>query len=208
MSVAWVKVTRSSDVQNIRAAFPDLSSSSHQVLRQRDTVMWRPGTIVELDASPQAPEVLCEATAAIALVLFDRDTPVWLSATADCKAVRKYLRYHTACAQVTEPTLADFAIIARPGELPAFGNFCCGTQEYPERSIKLIVQVDGLEPDGTWRLTGPGIRGTQRLGARGLGETFLSQWARNTRLFPRGIDVFLACGRRLCVLPRTTRIDE
>ena len=208
MSVARVAAARSSDVQNIRAAFRDLSSPSHQVLRQRVTLLWRPGTIVELDASPQAPDVLCEATAAIALALFDRDTPVWLSATADCKAVRIYLRCHTACAQVTAPTLADFAIITRLGELPAFGNFFCGTQEYPERSIKLIVQVDGLDPDGTWRLTGPGIRGTQRLGARGLGETFLSQWARNTRLFPRGIDVFLACGRRLCVLPRTTRIDE
>lgn len=207
MSIVWAKATRSDDVKNIRIAFPDRSSSSHHVPRQRDTVLWRPGTIVELDAPPQAPDVLCDAAAAAALALFDQDTPVWLSATADCKAVRKYLRSQTACAQVTEPTLADFAIIPRPGELPSFGNFFCGTREHPERSTKLIVQVDGLEPDGPWRLTGPDIPGARRLGARGLGEAFLSQWTRNTRLFPQGIDVLLACGRRLCVLPRTTRID-
>jgi len=207
MTIACARTAGFDDVQNIRVALPDSSSSGRQLVRQRDTVLWRPGTIVELDAAHEVPDGLCDATVAVASALFDQDTPVWLSATADCKAVRKYLRYHTGCALVTETTLSDFAIIARLGELPSFGEFFCGTRQYPERATKLIVQVEGLEADGPWRLKGSGIPSGQRLGARGLGETFLSQWERNTRLSPRGIDVFLAFGRRLCVLPRTTRIE-
>jgi alpha-D-ribose 1-methylphosphonate 5-triphosphate synthase subunit PhnH len=207
VTIAWAGTAGSADAQNIRAALPDPPSSGRQLVRQRDTVLRRPATVVELDAAHEIPNGLCGATVAVALALFDQDTRVWLSATADCKAVRKYLRRHTACAQVTESMLSDFAIITRLGELPCFGDFFCGTRAYPERSTKLIVEVEGLEADGPWRLEGPGIPGAQRLGAKGLGETFLSQWARNTRLSPRGIDVFLTCGRRLCVLPRTTRIE-
>jgi alpha-D-ribose 1-methylphosphonate 5-triphosphate synthase subunit PhnH len=207
MNIACARTAGFDDVQDIRAVRPDSSSSGQQHGRQRDAIWWRPGTIVELDAGHQASDGLCDATVAVALALFEQDTRVWLSATADCKAVRKYLRYHTACALITEPTLSDFAIIMRLGELSSFGEFFCGTRQYPERATKLIVQVEGLEADGPWGLKGPGIQSGQRLGAKGLGEAFLSQWERNTRLFPRGIDVFLACGRRLCVLPRTTRIE-
>jgi alpha-D-ribose 1-methylphosphonate 5-triphosphate synthase subunit PhnH len=201
-------LTRDSDIDGLRGAFSAPPPSSHQFPRRAGSQqLGRAGSIVELNVFHQAPEILCEAAAAVALALFDQDTRVWLSPISDCASVRKYLRGHTGCIPVAEPTLADFAIVARPGELPPLGSFHRGTQADPGCSSKLIVQVVGLEDVGPLRLSGPGMQGAMSIAAKGLGAAFLTEWAHNARLLPRGVDVLLTCGRRLCVLPRTTRID-
>jgi alpha-D-ribose 1-methylphosphonate 5-triphosphate synthase subunit PhnH len=40
-----------------------------------------------------------------------------------------------------------------------------------------------------------------------LDEAFVHQWRELNRMFPRGIDIFLASGSLLAGLPRTTRIE-
>jgi alpha-D-ribose 1-methylphosphonate 5-triphosphate synthase subunit PhnH len=206
MSVVWTGQDHLVDVESNLAAFPARFASVAGVSGRRDVLWSQPGVVIEFDDPLQVPAGLCAATAAIAPLLFDQDTRVWLSASADCKAVRTFLRRHTQSLQVAEPTLADFAIVSRLGERAPLGSFHCGTDDYPNSSTTLIVQVDRIERDGPWTLTGPGLRERQRLGVSGLGEKFLSEWARNAGLHPRGVDVILASGRRCCLLPRTTRI--
>jgi alpha-D-ribose 1-methylphosphonate 5-triphosphate synthase subunit PhnH len=185
----------------VRAAAPGAVAWSRRAL------LSRPGAVIELDAPPDLPQALHAATAMIASTLFDQDTRVWLSSSLDCASVRKYLCSQTASIRSPERTLADFAIAARPGERPSLGAFHCGTLADPGHSSKLIIQVDSLEDAGPVRLAGPGIQGAKSIAARGLGEAFFSEWARNAGLFPRGVDVFLVCANRLCFLPRTTRIE-
>ena len=206
MSVVWAVPDHLLDNESGPLAFQTHSASTGEVSQWRDDMLSQPGVVVEFNAPPSPPPGLCAATAAIAASLFDQDTRVWLSASADCKAVRTYLRRHTQSLQVAEPMLADFAVIACLGERAPLGSFFCGTHAFRDRSTTLIVQVDGIERDGPWRLTGPAFRGETRLGVKGLGEKFLCEWALNARLHPRGVDVLLACGARCCYLSRTTRI--
>lgn len=203
MSAVWNR-TRAGPA--LDSAGPDPAASPQWKSAREPAAGAPPGAIVELRAAIEPPDELHEACAALALALFDRDTTVWLSPSADARRPRAYLRLHTDCRQVAETTLADFALVARADELPSLARLCAGTQECPQRSTTLILQLDGLDEDGPWRLSGPGIRGERRLAAQGLGEPFLSEWARNARLFPRGVDAFLVSGRRMCGLPRTTRL--
>ena len=201
-------LTRASDVHSLRVALPEPVPTHLPNPRPDEAAqLVRPGSVVELDIACRTPGILCEAAAAAALALFDRDTRVWLSPSADCSRVRKYLRSQTASIQVQERMLADFAIVARPGELPLLASFHRGTEADPGSSTTLIVQVDSLEGNGPLRLSGPGIQGARSIEAKGLGEAFLSQWSGNARLSPRGADVLLVCGRRLCFLSRTIHIE-
>ncbi len=42
----------------------------------------------------------------------------------------------------------------------------------------------------------------------GLPADFIAQWAANHALYPRGVDMVLCAGDRLCALPRSVQIGE
>lgn len=122
--------------------------------------------------------------------------------------IEAFLRFHTGAPLVDSPGEADYAFVASPAELPALESFEWGTDELPEGSTSVILQVERLEPWGGWRLQGPGIDGIARLEAGGLPASFVPAWRDVHAAFPRGIDLFLACGATFCGLPRTTRVEE
>jgi alpha-D-ribose 1-methylphosphonate 5-triphosphate synthase subunit PhnG len=106
----------------------------------------------------------------------------------------------------------------RPGGRAAPGQFrtgvcTCGAAAAWQLRARLggiprpLAGRVALSDAGSWRLSGPGIRGEARLHAAGLGVDFLAQWRHNAKRFPCGVDVFLASGTRICGLPRTTRIE-
>jgi alpha-D-ribose 1-methylphosphonate 5-triphosphate synthase subunit PhnH len=155
---------------------------------------------------PAPPPGVQRAANALLLALLDQDCRLWLSPSLS-GAAAGYLRFHTGCILVGDTRQADFVLVASPSELPPLGSFALGSDEYPDRSATLVVQVDALGSDGEWRLSGPGIRDERRLRAQGLGADFLAQWRQNAKRFPRGVDLFLVSGTQLCGLPRTTRIE-
>jgi alpha-D-ribose 1-methylphosphonate 5-triphosphate synthase subunit PhnH len=193
------------DLARVGGGFADPVLGSQAVFRECLTALARPGTIVHLPGAATPPGGLCRAAAAVALALLDQDTRVWLSRSLGASAPS--LRFHTGCAVVSDPSTADFAIVAAPRELPPLAAFSAGTEEYPDRSTTVIVQVDALAPAGPWRLSGPGVRGKTSLEAAGLGDEFVREWAANRSRFPRGVDVLLAAGAQACGLPRTTAIE-
>jgi alpha-D-ribose 1-methylphosphonate 5-triphosphate synthase subunit PhnH len=81
-----------------------------------------------------------------------------------------------------------------------------GTEERPDLSATLVLQVDGLVEGRGRRLTGPGIDGAAWLEVPGAPVLWQTVRANATR-FPRGIDVILCAGDRLAALPRTTRVE-
>jgi len=183
------------DLSGVQEGFADLALESQAVFRGALQALSHPGRIVECR----------RAATALALALLDQDTRLWVSPRAKREAPT--LRFHTGCPLVEQAAEADFLLVGEAGELPELDSLACGSDEAPHRSATVILRVASLAADGGWKLSGPGIQGTARLRAGGLGAAFLEQWARNGKRFPRGVDLFLCSGDRLCGLPRTTLLE-
>ena len=163
--------------------------------------MSRPGRIQTLAALPEAPAPLAPAAAAALLTLADAETPVWTDAGPAAEA---WIRFHAGCPLVADPAAASFLLAT--GTPPDLATLEAGTEEEPQRSATLILQVAGLEAGAGWVLAGPGIETIHNLAVAGLADGFVAQWAANAARFPRGVDVVFCAGARLAALPRTTRI--
>jgi len=167
----------------------------------------RPGCIVAVPGPLEVPPPLHPAAAAFCLALVDFEASLWLDRAARTTAVIEYLRLHSGALIVDAPGTASFALIADVSAMPALDAFPLGTDEEPERSATLILQVASLHAGDGRRLTGPGVAGETRLRADGLPPAVWSEIRDNHAAFPRGVDLVLVAGARLAALPRTTRVD-
>jgi alpha-D-ribose 1-methylphosphonate 5-triphosphate synthase subunit PhnH len=165
----------------------------------------RPGDIRSLDAIT-APESLAPATAALVQALADYETPVWLDGMfAAAPAVAEWIRFQTGAPVVKEARDAAFALIADPLALPGVDSFALGTEDYPDRSTTVIVQV-ALFKGPAFTLKGPGIKDRRSLAATPLPVDFPERLRANRELFPRGIDLVLVAGTQVAALPRSVRV--
>ena len=193
-------------VAELPAGFADKVLSAQSTFRSVMEAMARPGTVQQIRAVAGTPAPLMRGTAAIALTLFDHDTPIWLdrtmSATPD---VGRWLKFHTGTPVIADSSASSFAVIGNARELPPLDRFALGSNEYPDRSTTLILQIDGLTSGPAYELTGPGIDGVAVLQATISGNLF-EQLAINATLFPRGVDVVLVHDDAIVAIPRTTRL--
>jgi len=189
------------------AGFADKVLSAQSTFRSVMDAMARPGSVQHIVAVAGTPSPMMPGTAAIALTLFDHDTPLWLdhgmSATSD---TTKWLKFHTSVPVVTDPSVSHFALVADAASLPALDRFAFGTSEYPDRSTTLILQVGSLTEGPALQLRGPGIDGTAVLRATIGPSDLFERLTINATLFPRGIDVVLVAGDAVAAIPRTTRL--
>ena len=194
-------------VAELPAGFADKVSSAQSTFRSVMEAMARPGSVQRIIAAAGMPAGMMPGTAAIALTLFDHDTPLWLdarlSATPD---VAKWLKFHTSVPVVSEPSVCAFALIGDAAALPALDRFSFGSNEYPDRSTTLVLQVESLTEGPAFELRGPGIDGVADLRAMIRPPDLFAQLAINATLFPRGIDVVLVAGDAIVAIPRTTRL--
>lgn len=189
----------------LSAGFANPVFDSQRVFRRLLEAMSYPGRIVAVDTDMAAPAPLGRATAAICLSLMDYETPVWLDPAA--VDARDWLRFHCGSPIVSEAARALFAVVADPATMPALSAFDVGTDEYPDRSATLILQVSALDAGEALRLSGPGIRDRAGLSVVGLPARVWRDWADNRVLFPGGVDLILTCGDRLAALPRTVTVE-
>jgi alpha-D-ribose 1-methylphosphonate 5-triphosphate synthase subunit PhnH len=194
-------------VAELPAGFADKVLSAQSTFRSVMDAMARPGSVQRIVAAAGAPAAMMSGTAAIALTLFDHDTPVWLdplmSETSD---VTKWLKFHTGAPVVLNSSICSFALIGDASALPALDRFSLGSNEYPDRSTTLILQVESLTQGESLELRGPGIDGTAVLRAAIQPPDLFERLAVNAALFPRGIDVVLVHGDSIVAIPRTTRL--
>lgn len=193
-------------VAELPAGFADKVLSAQSTFRSVMDAMARPGSLQRIRPTAGVPAPLMLGTAAIALTLFDHDTPIWLdkamSATSD---VAKWLKFHTSAPVIADMAACSFAIIGDVQDLPPLDCFALGSNEYPDRSATLILQVDSLTSGPAYELTGPGIDGTAVLQAS-IPQDLFERLAINAILFPRGIDVVLVHYDAVVAIPRTTRL--
>ncbi|CAN5292637.1 phosphonate C-P lyase system protein PhnH [soil metagenome] len=189
------------------AGFVDPVLSSQSVFRGVMNALARPGSIQTIAEAAHAPSRLMPAAAAVALTLFDHDTPVWLDDhfAADAE-IASWLRFQSDAPLTTDPVRAAFALIHSGVMLPDFENFALGMPEYPDRSTTLVVQVETLTGGQALILEGPGIRDTSVLRAGTLPSDFVERMLANRALFPRGVDLLLVCGTELVALPRSIHV--
>jgi alpha-D-ribose 1-methylphosphonate 5-triphosphate synthase subunit PhnH len=194
-------------VAELPAGFADKVLSAQSTFRSVMDAMARPGSVQRVVAAAGTPAPMMRGTAAIALTLFDHDTPLWLdppmSETSD---VTKWLKFHTGAPVIADSSICSFALIGDPGSLQGLDRFAFGSNDYPDRSTTLILQVESLTQGPALELRGPGIDGTAVLQATMQPANLFERLEINQALFPRGIDVVLVHDDSIVAIPRTTRL--
>ena len=194
-------------VAGLSTGFADGVVSAHSTFRSVMDAMARPGSVQKIVAAVGTPWPLMPGTAAIALTLFDHDTPIWLDRRmSETPEVANWLKFHSGAPVVTDPSVCGFAVVVEGGALPDLERFSFGTAEYPDRSTTLILQVESLTEGCAYELRGPGINGAVVLRAKIEPKNLFERLAINATLFPRGIDVVLVAGDEIVAIPRTTRL--
>jgi alpha-D-ribose 1-methylphosphonate 5-triphosphate synthase subunit PhnH len=189
------------------SGFADKVLSAQSTFRSVMDAMARPGSVHCIASASGMPPGMMRGTAAIALTLFDHDTPIWLDPRmSEAPEVEKWLKFHTSAPIVSDPSIASFALIGNAAELPTLDQFSFGSNEYPDRSTTLILQIGSLREGLAFELSGPGIDGTTVLQARIEPLDLFARLAINATLFPRGIDVVLVADDAVVAIPRTTRL--
>jgi alpha-D-ribose 1-methylphosphonate 5-triphosphate synthase subunit PhnH len=181
--------------------FADPVRDAQSVFRAVLGAMSRPGQLFQVAHGLTPPAPLEVATAAVLLTLVDAETPVFLA--REFAEAGEWITFHCG-AQLVE-TAAPFAVTTR---MPPLGSLEAGSDEAPESSATLILQVAALGEGDAYVLSGPGLKEPSTLRATGLPDDFATVWASNHALFPRGIDLILCASDKLTALPRTVTVRE
>lgn len=194
-------------IAELPPGFVDKVLSAQSTFRSVMDAMARPGSVRRIVPGAGTPGPMMRGTAAIALTLFDHDTPLWLDARmAESSDVVKWLKFHTGAPVVQDTSIAGFALIGDGAALPSLERFALGTSEYPDRSTTVILQVDSLDAGRGFELRGPGIDGVATLKASITPYDLFERLHVNEALFPRGIDVVLVADDAVVAISRTTRV--
>lgn len=192
--------------ETLLKGFADPVDGAGQTFRRILEALSRPGLIVDVEGPAETPEGLSDAASAALLTMTDYVTPVWLDASLRTGSIQSYIRFHTNAPITVDPQDAAFAVLG-----PGFADFDVasynpGTQQYPDRSTTLIVEVSDFELGPSVDLCGPGIDGNNAFQVGGLPQNFWPEMQKNNALFPLGIDVIFTAAGKLAALPRSSRI--
>jgi len=193
-------------IAELPAGFADKVLSAQSTFRSVMEAMARPGSVQRVTASIGTPPPMMRGVAAIALTLFDHDTPIWLDEKmSETMDVARWLKFHSGAPIVADTSISAFALIGDAGALPDLDRFALGSNEYPDRSTTLILQVASLTRGPAYELRGPGIDGSAALNATFEPKDLFERLSINATLFPRGVDVVLVADYAVVAIPRTTR---
>jgi alpha-D-ribose 1-methylphosphonate 5-triphosphate synthase subunit PhnH len=187
--------------KDLVSGFADPVTDAQACFRALLDAMARPG-VVHAVRGVSAPAPLCNAAAGVLLTLIDHETPLWLDPSA--AAARAWIAFHTG-APIEPVERAAFAMAL---SLPDLAELPNGSDEMPETSTTVILQIASLTEGRHFVLEGPGLRAPTDLRADGLPADFAAIWEGNHGLFPRGIDLILCAGDTLAALPRSVTVRE
>lgn len=181
---------------------------SQSTFKQVMDAMARPGSIAEISVAATPPAPMGPAAGAIALTLADHDTPVHLSPAMIEAGVQSWLAFHIGALVTDDRNEAAFAFVEAGGQMPPLSTFASGTQDYPDRSTTVVLELTALAGGEPLQLVGPGIDSAMEIAPSGLPQHFDCMWRENVALFPRGVDLILAAGTKILCLPRTTKVTK
>jgi len=182
--------------------FADPVTDAQATFRALLAAMATPGSLHTAGMGLTPPAPLAPATASVLLTMVDGEAPLALDETTE--PVRAWIAFHCGAAFVPQAQ-ARFAVSLA---CPDLADLPSGTDDGPEESCTLILQVRALGTGTPFRLSGPGLRVPVTLEVSGLPEDFAARWAANHRIFPRGIDIVLCAGKTLTALPRSVKLEN
>ncbi|MFZ1680649.1 MAG: phosphonate C-P lyase system protein PhnH [Rhizobiaceae bacterium] len=194
------------DNSALATGLADPVGDAQKIFRAVMDALARPGKISSLDVVLSPPAPFTATGGAVALALCDSDTPFWGDPSCQQPLV-DWLRFQTGAPMAGGPGEATFALVTDGAAVLALDRFAQGTQDYPDRSTTVIVQLPSLTTGPRLRLTGPGIDGFDVIAPDGLSDDFVTQWADNRARFPRGVDVLLCAPEGIVGLPRGVAIE-
>jgi alpha-D-ribose 1-methylphosphonate 5-triphosphate synthase subunit PhnH len=184
----------------LSAGFSDPVADAQSCFRAVLDAMARPGGVHKVNGVA-APWPLGNAAGAVLLTLVDHETPLWLDPAAH--SALGWVIFHTGAP--IEPAI-DQAMFILALSLPDLASLTAGTDEMPEASATIILQVASLSSGVRYELFGPGLREPGILTVDGLPADFAAIWATNHALYPLGIDLILCAGNSLAALPRSVAV--
>src|SRR5215475_12063785 len=93
-------------VAELPAGFADKVLSAQSTFRSVMDAMARPGSVQQVVAAVGTPGPMMLGTAAIALTLFDHDTPIWLDGRmSETSEVTKWLKFHSGAPVVEDSSI-------------------------------------------------------------------------------------------------------
>jgi alpha-D-ribose 1-methylphosphonate 5-triphosphate synthase subunit PhnH len=190
----------------LTGGFADPVFGSQAMFRRVLDAFARPGKVVDIPPFVTPPAPLFAPTAAFLCTFADEATPVHFEDGVAASTAAAWVRFHTGAPLAGRPEQAAFAVVTDPRALPDFERFALGTQDYPDRSTTIVVQIESLTEGERFRLEGPGIDGATEASVTPLPRDLLAALARNRMLFPRGVDLLLAAPEAILALPRSTRV--
>lgn len=191
-------------VTDFSGGFADPVIDAQASFRALMGAMARPGRAIPLSPAFEPPPGLDRTTAAVLLALCDPDTPIWFGSNATRLA--GWLKFQTGAPAAGTPEEAAFAVITHG--LPPLDSFAQGSQDYPDRSTTIVVQIAALTGGTPLRLTGPGVDRMDTIAPSGLPTDFVAQWRDNRGRFPRGVDIVLCAPEAVVALPRSINIEK
>jgi alpha-D-ribose 1-methylphosphonate 5-triphosphate synthase subunit PhnH len=186
---------------DLSPGFADPIADAQSCFRSVLDAMARPGQVHAI-TGVSAPAPLCDAAAAVLLTLADHETPLFLD--PDAAQAATWIAFHTGAPTVA-PAQATFALAL---SLPDLATMPDGTDEAPESSATIILQVKSVTTGQRFILQGPGLREPRTIAIDGLPADFATIWQQNHALYPRGIDLILCAGNQLTALPRSVSIKD
>ncbi|MGI9524648.1 MAG: phosphonate C-P lyase system protein PhnH [Hyphomicrobiaceae bacterium] len=193
----------------VASGFADPVVQMQSTFRSIMSALATPGRLMELSSLPIAPTALPPAMTAIVLTLADYETPIWLSRNlASDASVVSFLAFRTGAPVTDDTKSAAFAIATGLEALPSLDQFSQGSQEYPDRSATIVLEMKSLAEGPPISLEGPGIKDRATVRATPLPIEFWNEVTRNRERFPCGVDLILTCGNALVGLPRSIKVIE
>ena len=168
--------------------------------------MSHPGIVCDVPACPTPPEPMLPAMAAVALMLIDHETSVWLAPSLSIPVVSDFLRFHTGASVIPDSERAVFVLAGSSQELPHASALNIGSPDFPDRSATVVLGVIGFDASSPVSLQGPGINGQCSFGASGLDIAFWQRAQANHALYPLGVDTVFCAGTQIAALPRSSKI--
>jgi len=193
----------------LEGGFADPVVDAQSAFRTIMDAMARPASVLAMRPLVAPPSPLGAATGAIACTLIDADTPFWLDPMLSAhETLGAWLGFHTGASVASATAAVHFALIGDAASMAPFEQFAQGSQDYPDQSTTLILQLESLTEGAPLAFEGPGIKGRNTIAPKGLPADFARQWRDNGKRFPRGVDLILTAADAIACLPRTARLIQ
>jgi alpha-D-ribose 1-methylphosphonate 5-triphosphate synthase subunit PhnH len=189
------------DLSRLMPGFDDPELGSQQTFRAIVKALDNPGHLVQIRSKLSAPGDLNPASAAIFLTLSHDKTTFWADLNWTFPLI-EWFQYQCGCNIVTEPCMADLALITNPIAMPPLDYFRIGDDDNPDNCTTLIVQVGDLSTTATMNPIETVVNKMTTRSFLEVSPNFWDHWYFQSRRFPLGVDIFLTCNDMLAAMPR------